>query len=84
MSCFSTLLEGVPVNNVEAPAATDDARTIINTTTRIFLVATTVFNKDIPIFLMLVFLWTFNYQYLSGHASRSLSNEGPHHLLILI
>jgi hypothetical protein len=38
---LSTLVEGVPVNNVEAPAATDDTRTIINTMTRVFLVAPT-------------------------------------------
>jgi hypothetical protein len=29
------------MNNVEAPAATDETRTIINTMTRIFLVAAT-------------------------------------------
>jgi hypothetical protein len=42
------------VNNEEAPAATDDARTTINTITRIFLVATTIYINSIPRFLMLV------------------------------
>jgi hypothetical protein len=54
ISCSSTLVDGVPVNKEEAPAATDDARTAINTITRIFLVAITISNSDTSIFLMLV------------------------------
>ena len=37
ISCSWTLFGGVPVNSEEAPAATDDASTTINTITMIFL-----------------------------------------------
>jgi hypothetical protein len=50
MSCFSILVDGVPVNNEEAPTATDDTRTIINTMTRVFLVAATSCLKALQYF----------------------------------
>jgi hypothetical protein len=37
ISCSWTLFGGVPVNSEDAPAATDDASTTINTITMIFL-----------------------------------------------